>query len=290
MSKKFKALCALICTVALMLSLCLSASAFFLEGSDISELSHESFTEAPMYLNGKYIGDALKLSRVCYAPIPDFCEKLLGEDCVLYWDGDSAMLNMHFSQLDFYFNLVHDYLLVNERYIYLPGIYNVDGTIYVPVRSLAKAFNAGVVWNEEDGSVSISYTPGDIIAPGSEFYNEQDLYWLSRVIYAESGNQPMAGMMGVGNVVLNRIRDNSGAFPDTVQGVIFQPGQFSVVDNGTIFMEPKPHCVVAAKLCLEGYNTVGNCLFFLNPSISCSDWFDTYRSFYTSIGEHDFYA
>ncbi len=291
MSKKFKAVCVLVCTAALMLSMCLSSSAVFLEGADIYELSPDHFTEVPMYLNGEYIGEALKLSGTCYAPIPDFCEKLLGSECMLLWDSESAMLTMRFPDIDFSFNLVQDYMVVNGRYIYLPGIYNVAGTIYLPVRSLAKAFNAGVSWDDaEDESVSISYNPGDLIAPGSEFYSEQDVYWLSRVIYAESGNQPMLGMMGVGNVVLNRVRDDSGVFPDSIQGVIFQTGQFSVVETGAIYMEPKPHCVVAAKLCLEGYNSVGNSLFFLNPDISCSDWFDTYRSFYTSIGEHDFYA
>ena len=97
-------------------------------------------------------------------------------------------------------------------------------------------------------------------------------------------------MMGVGNVVLNRVRDSSGLFPNSIHGVIFQENQFSVVDSGSIYMEPKPHCVVAAKLCLEGYNTVEDCLFFINPSICSSYWFDTYRVFYASIGDHDFYA
>lgn len=291
MSKKLKTLCALICTAALTFSLCISASAGFLEGSDAQELPHSAFTEIPMYANDKYIGEALKLGEVSYAPIPVFCEKLLGSDCRLLWNSESSILTVSNPNLELYFNLNQDYLCVNERYIYLEGgVYNVEGVLYVPIRALAKAFNAQVDWDGKDADISISYTRGDIITSGVGYYNETDLYWLSRVIYAESGNQSMAGMMGVGNVVLNRVRDSSGVFPDSIYGVIFQEGQFSVVDTGAIYMEPKPHCVIAAKLCLEGYNTVGESLFFMNPSISCSSWFDTYRSFHASIGDHDFYA
>jgi hypothetical protein len=41
---------------------------------------------------------------------------------------------------------------------------------------------------------------------------------------------------------------------------------------------------------MEGYNTVGDCKRFLNPQIGYSSWFRTYKTFVTSIGDHDFYA
>ena len=289
MSKKFKTLCIIVCTTMLMLSLCVNASAGLLEGADVPKLHREAFDEVPIYANGEYIGCALKRGGTSYAPIPHFCEKLLNCDCILSWDSDTAKLSLMCSHTELVFDLRYNYLAVNDRCIYLDGgVFSVDGVLYVPVRTLAKAFAAGVEW--ADGAIHINYVPGSLITHGSEFYNEYDLYWLSRVIYAESGNQSMAGMLGVGNVVLNRVKDDSGLFPNDVRGVIFQENQFSVVDNGTIFLEPKPHCVAAAKLCLEGCNSVENCLFFLNPSISNSYWFDTYREFYTSIGDHDFYA
>jgi len=289
MSKKLKKLCALICTAVLMLSLPLSANAGFLEGADISELPRSAFEELPIYANGEYIGDALKLGDTSYAPIPDFCEELLDESCHLKWSSSDKTYSVIFPEISFIFDFHYNYLTVNERYIYLgTRLFIVDDVVYIPVRALAKAFDAQVLWNVD--SIDIDYVPGKLIPHGSEFYNEYDLYWLSRVIYAESGNQPMEGMMGVGNVVLNRIKDESGVFPDDVREVIFQQGQFSVVETGAIYMEPRPHCVAAAKLCLEGYNTVGNSLFFLNPSISNSYWFDTYREFYTGIADHDFYA
>ena len=289
MSKKLKNLCALICAAAMMMTMSLGASAAYLEGAELTELPREVFDEVPMYKGEEYMGDALKLGSICYVAIPDFCEELLGCGCSMLWDKESLRLNVVCPHTELIFDLNYNYLQVNDRYIYLEdGLFKIDGLLYLPIRALAKAFDADVQW--EGDSIVIDYTPGSLISSGVGYYNEYDPYWLSRVIYAESGNQPMEGMLGVGNVVLNRVRDESGIFPNDIRGVIFQENQFSVVDNGTIFSEPKPHCVVAAKLCLEGYNTVENSLFFLNPSISNSSWFDTYRSFYASIGDHDFYA
>lgn len=76
-------------------------------------------------------------------------------------------------------------------------------------------------------------------------YVEEDLYWLSRAIYSESGNQPMKGRIAVGTVILNRVADE--AFPDTIQEVIFAPGQFSPVANGTIYRTPDEKSVIAAS-------------------------------------------
>jgi len=225
--------------------------------------------------------------------INEFCEKMLNRSCSMRWDSGEVTLSIASGNVFLLLDLSRHVLLVNDRCLYLKGgVYNIDGEVYVPVRPLAMAFAASLSWrsDEENCGIYLSRRSGDMIVSGNDFYNADDLYWLSRVIYAESGNQPLAGMIGVGNVVLNRVRDHSGSFPDSVYGVIFQPGQFSVVDNGTIYSQPPEHCILAAKLCLEGFSTVGDSLFFLNPSISSSLWFDNHRVFRLSIGEHYFYA
>lgn len=53
---------------------------------------------------------------------------------------------------------------------------------------------------------------------------------IAQLVQAEAGNQSLEGKRLVVDVVLNRVADPR--FPDTVEGVIFQPGQFSVVKNG----------------------------------------------------------
>lgn len=58
-------------------------------------------------------------------------------------------------------------------------------------------------------------------------YSDEDLWYLSHVIQAESGYCEKALMEGVGSVVINRVNDDR--FPDTIREVIEQPGQYSTL-------------------------------------------------------------
>ena len=167
----------------------------------------------------------------------------------------------------------------------------IGSTELWPVSELCRIFSFTVTWDSATSSVNIDTTQKELLASGDSFYAEEDVYWLSRIIYAESGNQPLEGMLGVGDVVMNRVA--SGAFPNTVKEVIFDSRygvQFSPVETGSIYSEPSEECVIAAKLCLEGYDIVGGALYFVNPDIGVSSWFRQTRTFVTSIGDHDFYA
>ena len=182
------------------------------------------------------------------------------------------------------------YISVNGRYFYTVGeVINLDGRLYVPVRPLAKAFSLELEWDAATRSVALRST-GQRTKWASEVYNTDDLYWLSRIINAESGNEPFLGKIAVGNVVLNRKR--SKQYPSTVYGVIFDRKygiQFSPVANGTIYNTPNTESVIAAKICLEGYSLSNDILFFLNPRIANSFWIVNNRPFAFSIGRHDFY-
>ncbi len=104
------------------------------------------------------------------------------------------------------------------------------------------------------------------ILSGEQAYQADVVYWLSRIIYAESGNQPLDGKIAVGNVVLNRVA--SPRFPNSVYEVIFQRNQFTPAANGSINRTPSAESVVAAKLCLDGANTAGSALYFVNPTVA----------------------
>lgn len=58
-------------------------------------------------------------------------------------------------------------------------------------------------------------------------YSDDDFYELSHVIQAEAGYCERDMMIGVGSVVLNRVK--SSKFPNSVYEVIHQPGQYSTV-------------------------------------------------------------
>lgn len=289
MSKKLKNLCALVCAVCLLCgALCPSVSAADEGREDAAEVI--TYVEIPLYEFDEYIGTGLKIGELTYVPLLAFCRAMLDSPCTAEWNSDERSITLSAEDMEISLCTDDRYMLVNGRCIYLPeGAYNINGTVVVPIRAIAGILGVNVLW-QDDWTISLvpkKFTP---LQPADQFYDQTDLYWLSHVIYAESGNQSLEGMIGVGNVVLNRVRDESGAFPDSIYEVIFQYGQFSVVDTGAIYMEPNELSVVAAMLCLEGVNTVEDALFFLNPDISSDHWFKTNRTFVTGLGDHDFYA
>ena len=82
-------------------------------------------------------------------------------------------------------------------------------------------------------------------------YTEEDLYVLSHIISAEAGNCSEDMMLSVGSVVLNRVRDDR--FPNTIEEVVFQQGQYSPTWNGAYYAEPtEAACEVAKTLLEEG--------------------------------------
>ena len=147
-----------------------------------------------------------------------------------------------------------------------------------------------MIYTEWDGATGItSVTRGSGAAKsGSAYYNSDDLFWLSRVIYTESGNQPLEGKMAVGNVVLNRVKHPS--FANTIEGVLAQKNQFTTYWSGHIGRStPNAESVIAAKLVLDGgvVEEVKNALYFDSTGNS---WASRNRTCVAVIGGHRFYA
>lgn len=122
-------------------------------------------------------------------------------------------------------------------------------------------------------------------------YDSTDLFWLSRIIYAEAGTEPLDGKLAVGSVVMNRVASES--YPDTIYGVIFDRKfgvQFTPAATGSVYKSPDRESVLAAKMCLGGYSVSDDILFFLNEAIATGTWMQDNRDFVMTIGNHDFYS
>ena len=92
---------------------------------------------------------------------------------------------------------------------------------------------------------------GSVETEAEKPYTEEDLYILSHIISAEAGNCSEDMMLSVGSVVLNRVRDDR--FPNTIEEVVFQQGQYSPTWNGAYYAEPtEAACEVAKTLLEEG--------------------------------------
>jgi N-acetylmuramoyl-L-alanine amidase len=149
--------------------------------------------------------------------------------------------------------------------------------------------NAKLSWNTQARATEIT-SPVGVAAVAWASYDADEVYWLSRIISAESGGEPFKGQIAVGNVVLNRVR--SPQYPNTIYGVIFDRKygtQFTPAAIGTIYNKPTASAVIAAKICLEGYTLSDEILFFYNPRIATTNWIDRARPYAFTIGDHKFY-
>lgn len=112
---------------------------------------------------------------------------------------------------------------------------------------------------------------------------DEDL--LARLVHAEAKGESYAGKLAVAKVVLNRVA--SEKFPDSIQAVVYQSGQFSPVSNGAINKPADAESIQAAK---EAFAIGGNpdaALFFYNPDIATNHWVGT-RPVTAVIGNHVF--
>jgi N-acetylmuramoyl-L-alanine amidase len=241
-------------------------------------------------LDGKEVlaKETVIIRSTTYVPLRSFSE-LMGADSI-EWNARTATATVKKGSTTISVANGYYYIVASGRYFYTAEpILNISGRLFVPVRPLAKAFSVDVTWENETRAVALRST-GKTLTPASSYYDSDDLYWLSRIISAESAGESLYGQIAVGNVVMNRVA--SRQFPNTVYGVIFDRvggTQFSPVALGTIYRAPSVSSVIAAKICLEGYRISNEILFFMNPRIATSNWISKNRPFAFRIGNHDFY-
>lgn len=95
-----------------------------------------------------------------------------------------------------------------------------------------------------------------------------DLVLMATIIFVEAGVEPFEGKCAVGACVMNRVR--SPQFPNTILGVIYDPGQFTPVTTGRFALAlaqgVPDECYRAAQMALNGYNNIGDYLYFRTPN------------------------
>ncbi len=116
-------------------------------------------------------------------------------------------------------------------------------------------------------------------------YSQSDYQLLARVISAEARGEPFVGQVAVGAVILNRVE--SPLFPNTIAGVIYQPGAFSCLDDGQ-FNEPvQDSAYRAAQDAINGWDPSSGAIYYYNPDTAISQWIRG-RPILLRIGKHVF--
>ena len=234
----------------------------------------------PVQVDGEILSGVSTLrAGVTYVPLRTLLESF--GDWDVWWDAQSEAAKAATDGFHITADPAEGTITVNGI-TYLGIVYVQNGRTYVPLRLLVTQLGGGVAWDPYLGGAAVS-------SPEAE-YDAADLYWLSRIISAESRGENMTGQIAVGNVVLNRVAAKE--FPNTIPAVIFDRKhdvQFTPVSNGTVYLPPTAKSVEAAKRVLNGENTAGKALYFYAPALSQGTWINANRAYLKTIGCHRFY-
>lgn len=115
--------------------------------------------------------------------------------------------------------------------------------------------------------------------------SQSDYQLLARIISAEARGEDYIGQVAVGAVVLNRVAHPS--FPDTVAGVVYQPGAFTAITDGQINQPIAESCYQAAQDALGGWDPSGGAIYYYNPDKTSNKWIRS-RPVIKRIGNHLF--
>ncbi|WP_370452911.1 spore cortex-lytic enzyme [Sporosarcina sp. BI001-red] len=116
-------------------------------------------------------------------------------------------------------------------------------------------------------------------------YSEDDVKLIANAVYGESRGEPYEGQVAVAAVILNRIENPD--FPNTVGGVIFQPGAFTAVSDGQIWLTPNDRAKEAVIDAMNGWDPSENAIYYFNPVTATSKWIWS-RPQIKKIGMHIF--
>lgn len=138
---------------------------------------------------------------------------------------------------------------------------------------------------EERGGGSAPSSGSNLRPSSTGGISQNDMRLMANAVYGEARGEPYEGQVAVAAVILNRVR--SPLFPDTVAGVIFQPGAFTAVSDGQIWLEPNETALRAVQDAVNGWDPTDGCLYYFNPATATNKWIWS-RPQYKKIGKHIF--
>lgn len=175
-----------------------------------------------------------------------------------------------------------------KRWGYYKG--NIDGIYGSQTLEAVKYFQRknglkvdGIAGKQTLEAMGIFNSAGN--SNSSSSTSNSDLNLLARAVYAEARGEPYAGQVAVAAVVLNRVKSSS--FPNTISGVIYQPGAFTAVSDGQINLSPNQTAYNAARDALNGWDPCYGAIYYFNPNTATNAWIWS-RPHVITIGKHRF--
>jgi len=169
----------------------------------------------------------------------------------------------------------------------------VDGVFGTGTSTAVKEFQRkngltadGVVGDSTAAALGIRLSGSSAGASaGGGSSGERDLELLARAVHAEARGEPYTGQVAVAAVILNRVE--SPKFPNTIAGVVYQPGAFTAVSDGQINLSHGDEARRAARDALNGWDPSYGALFYYNPVTAIDPWIFN-LPIHVTIGKHVF--
>ncbi|HHW67467.1 MAG: N-acetylmuramoyl-L-alanine amidase [Epulopiscium sp.] len=162
-----------------------------------------------------------------------------------------------------------------KQWGYLKG--NVDGKYGYQTWEAVKSFQAknglkadGIAGEQTLEKLGIQVKKSNQNQGGGTSATNKDIRLLAAAIHGEGRGEPYVGQVAIGAVILNRVRHSS--FPNSIAGVIYQPGAFDAVSDGQINLEPDESSLKAARDALNGWDPTGGATYYWNPATAKSKW------------------
>ncbi len=175
-----------------------------------------------------------------------------------------------------------------KRWGYYKG--SVDGIYGWRTANSVKAFQRknglkadGIVGNAT--AKALGMPTGTATAARKSTSRSNEVYTLAQCIHGEARGESYIGQVAVAAVILNRVDDSR--FPNTIAGVIFQPGAFTAVSDGQMFQPPGESAMKAARDALNGWDPSGGAIYYYNPAKTTNKWIWS-RPIIKVIGKHYF--
>lgn len=127
-------------------------------------------------------------------------------------------------------------------------------------------------------------TNGEFAQNGSQ---TSDIQLLARAINGEARGEDYEGQVAVGAVILNRVKHPD--FPNTIAGVIYEPGAFTAVSDGQINhpIDESSTVYKAARDAMNGWDPTNGCVYYFNPNTATNKWIWS-KTIVKTIGKHNF--
>lgn len=174
-----------------------------------------------------------------------------------------------------------------KRWGYYKG--NIDGIYGSQTQAAVRYFQSkngltvdGIAGTKTLAAMGITSSSNN---SGSGSTTSNDLNLLTRIIYGEARGESYTGQVAIAAVVLNRVK--SSKFPNSVAGVIYQPGAFTAVSDGQINLTPNATAKKAAQDALNGWDPTYGAIYYFNPNTATNKWIWS-RPVTVVIGKHRF--